>query len=201
MQDALKVMQEKVADLTVRARVDGQLTSLDAEVGQSKNKGDHLAQIDVLNGFKVQAAVEEHYISRVVPGLTAYYTDNDNNNFKLTVKKVYTQVGTGGTFLVDMSFIGAVPKGLRKGQTLQIRLAFSDESPALLLPKGGFFQQTGGNWIFKVAANGKTAYKVNIQINRQSPDYYEVLGGLQPGDKVITSSYETYGDIQELILK
>ena len=201
MQDALKVMQEKVADLTVRARVDGQLTSLDAEVGQSKNKGDHLAQIDVLNGFKVQAAVEEHYISRVVPGLTAYYTDNDNNNFKLTVKKVYTQVGTGGTFLVDMSFIGAVPKGLRKGQTLQIRLAFSDESPALLLPNGGFFQQTGGNWIFKVAANGKTAYKVNIQINRQSPDYYEVLGGLQPGDKVITSSYETYGDIQELILK
>ncbi|MDR3693712.1 HlyD family efflux transporter periplasmic adaptor subunit [Mucilaginibacter sp.] len=200
MKGALTVMQEKVADLTVRAPVDGQLTSLDAEVGQSKTKGEHLAQIDVLSGFKVQAQVEEHYISRVIPGLTAYYVDNDNHNFKLVVKKVYTQV-TNGQFNVDMLFVGAVPKGIRKGQTLQIRLVFSDEVPALLLPKGGFFQQTGGNWIFKLAADGKTAYKVDIQINRQSPDYYELTSGLKEGDKVITSSYETYGNIEELVLK
>jgi len=200
MKQALSVMQEKVNDLTVVAPVAGQLTSLDAEVGQSKNKGEHLAQVDVLSGFKVQAQVEEHYLSRVIPGLTAYYTDNDNNNFKLTVKKVYTQV-VNGTFNVDLLFVGAVPKGIRKGQTLQIRLAFSDEVPALLLPKGGFFQQTGGNWIFKLSADGKTAYKVDIQINRQSPDYYELTSGLKEGDRVITSSYETYGDIQELILK
>jgi HlyD family secretion protein len=200
MKGALKLMQEKVNDLTVVAPVAGQLTSLDAEVGQSKNKGEHLAQVDVLSGFKVQAQVEEHYLSRVIPGLTAYYTDNDNNNFKLTVKKVYTQV-VNGTFNVDLLFVGAVPKGIRKGQTLQIRLAFSDEVPALLLPKGGFFQQTGGNWIFKLSADGKTAYKVDIQINRQSPDYYELTSGLKEGDKVITSSYETYGNIEELVLK
>ncbi|MFI5136812.1 MAG: efflux RND transporter periplasmic adaptor subunit [Sphingobacteriales bacterium] len=200
MKSALEMMRKKVSDLTVRAPRDGQLTSLEAEVGQSKNKGEHLAQLDVLSGFKVQAQVEEHYISRVVPGLTAYYTDNDNNNFKLTVKKVYTQV-LNGQFNVDLLFIGGVPKGIRKGQTLQIRLAFSDEAPALLLPKGGFYQQTGGNWIFKLAKDGKTAYRVSIQINRQSPDYYELTNGLEPGDKVITSSYETYGENQVLILK
>jgi len=114
---------------------------------------------------------------------------------------VFSSVGTGGTFQVDMMFVGEAPAGLRKGQTLQIRLAFSDEAPALLLPKGGFFQQTGGNWIFKVSEDGKTAYKVDIQLNRQNPDYFEVTRGLKPGDKVITSSYENYGDIQELVLQ
>jgi len=201
MKGALALMQEKVNDLTVRANVDGQLTSLDAEVGQSKNKGEHLAQIDVLSGFKVRADVEEHYISRVIPGLMAYYTDNDNNNFKLVVKKVDVSVKTTGTFQVDMLFVGPVPKGIRKGQTLQIRLAFSDEVPALLLPRGGFFQQTGGNWIFKLSPDGKTAYKVDIQINRQSPDYFELTSGLKEGDRVITSSYETYGNIEQLVLK
>jgi HlyD family secretion protein len=201
MKGALMLMQEKVNDLTVKANVDGQLTSMDAEVGQSKNKGEHLAQIDVLSGFKVRADVEEHYISRVIPGLMAYYTDNDNNNFKLVVKKVDVSVKTTGTFQVDMLFVGPVPKGIRKGQTLQIRLAFSDPVPALLLPKGGFFQQTGGNWIFKLSPDGKTAYKVDIQINRQSPDYFELTSGLKEGDKVITSSYETYGNIEQLVLK
>ena len=201
MKGALSLMQEKVNDLTVKANVAGQLTSLDAEVGQSKNKGEHLAQIDVLSGFKVRADVEEHYISRVIPGLMAYYTDNDNNNFKLVVKKVDVSVKTTGTFQVDMLFVGPVPKGIRKGQTLQIRLAFSDPIPALLLPRGGFFQQTGGNWIFKLSADGKTAYKVDIQINRQSPDYFELTSGLKEGDKVITSSYETYGNIEQLVLK
>ncbi|HEY8780668.1 MAG TPA: HlyD family efflux transporter periplasmic adaptor subunit [Mucilaginibacter sp.] len=200
MKNTLDLLRKKVAALTVRAYVDGQLTSFDAEIGQDKNKGEHLGQIDVLSGFKVRAGVEEHYISRVIPGLTAYYTNTEDKTYKLVVKKVFTQV-VNGQFNVDMSFVGAVPAGLRKGQTLQIRLAFSDEAPALLLPKGGFYQQTGGNWIFKVSKDGKTAYKVNIQINRQSPDYYELTGGLEPGDKVITSSYETYGDIQELVLK
>ena len=201
MKDALKVMQEKVNDLTVRAPIDGQLTSLDAEVGQSKNKGEHLAQIDGLSGIKIKADVEEHYIQKVHPGLTAYYTDLDDKTYKLIVQKADVSVKTTGTFEVDMLFVGPTPPGLRKGQTLQILLAFSDAVPALLLPKGGFYQQTGGNWIFKVSKDGKTAYKVPIQINRQSPDYYELVSGLEPGDKVITSSYETYGDIQVLVLK
>jgi HlyD family secretion protein len=198
MKNSLELMRKEVADLIVRAPIDGQLTALDAEIGQNKNKGEHLAQFDGLTGLKVQALVDEHYISRVLPGLTAYYP-TDDKNYKLLVKKVFTQV-SNGQFKVDMLFVGDIPPGLRKGQTLQIRLAFSDEAPALLLPKGGFYQQTGGNWIFKVSDDGKTAYKVDIQLNRQNPDYYEVTRGLKPGDKVITSSYENYGDIQELVL-
>jgi len=199
MRSSLDLMRKEVADLTVVAPIDGQLTQLDAEIGQNKNKGEHLAQIDGFTGIKVRANVDEHYISRVVPGMTAYYP-TDDKTYKMVVKKVFTSVGTGGTFQVDMMFVGDTPPGLRKGQTLQIRLVFSDEAPAILLPRGGFFQQTGGNWIFKVSEDGKTAYKVDIQLNRQNPDYYEVVRGLKPGDKVITSSYETYGDIQELVL-
>lgn len=198
MNKSLQLMKKEVADLTVRAPIDGQLTSLDAEIGQNKNRGDHLAQIDGFTGVKVRALVDDHYINRVSTGLTAYYP-TDDKTYKLIVKKVFVQI-TNGQFPVDMQFVGEVPPGLRKGQTLQVRLAFSDEAPALLLPKGGFYQQTGGNWIFKVSDDGKTAYKVDIQLNRQNPDYYEVTRGLKPGDKVITSSYENYGDIQELVL-
>ena len=199
MKNTLDLLRKKVSDLTVRAPIDGQLTSFDAEIGQGKNKGEHLGQIDVLSGFKVRVSVEEHYISRVFTGLKGDFQFADKT-YKLEIKKVFTQV-TNGQFQVDMYFIGPVPTGIRKGQTLQVRLALSDETTALLLPKGGFYQQTGGNWIFKVSEDGKKAYKVDIQINRQSPDYYELTSGLQVGDKVITSSYETYGDIQELVLK
>jgi HlyD family secretion protein len=198
-QTALNVMRKKVGDLIVRAPIDGQLTSLDAEIGQSKNKGERLGQIDVLSGFKVRADIDEHYISRIITGLYGTFTFA-NKDYKLVVKKVYTQV-TNGRFQVDMEFEGEVPKGIRRGQTLQIRLAFSDEVEAIQVAKGGFYQQTGGNWIFKVSDNGKTAYKVDIQLGRQNPDYYEVLSGLKPGDKVVTSSYENYGDMQELVLK
>ena len=106
-----------------------------------------------------------------------------------------------GRFQVDMEFIGEVPSGIRRGQSLQIRLALGDETQALLIPKGGFYQQTGGNWIFKLSEDGKKAYKVDIQLGRQNPDYYEIIQGLKEGDKVVTSSYENYGDMGELILK
>jgi len=198
-QNALDVMRKKVGDLIVRAPVDGQLTSLDAEIGQSKNKGERLGQIDVLSGFKVRVDIDEHYISRIITGLNGGFTFA-NKDYKLVVKKVYTQV-TNGRFQVDMEFVGEVPQGIRRGQTLQIRLAFSDEVEAIQVAKGGFYQQTGGNWIFKVSDNGKIAYKVDIQLGRQNPDYYEVLEGLKPGDKVVTSSYENYGNMQELVLK
>lgn len=198
-QNALNVMRKKVGDLIVRAPVDGQLTSLDAEIGQSKNKGERLGQIDVLSGFKVRVDVDEHYISRIYTGLLGGFT-LAGKDYKLKIKKVYTQV-TNGRFQVDMEFEGEVPQGIRRGQTLQIRLAFSDEVQAVQVAKGGFYQQTGGNWIFKVSDDGKTAYKVDIQLGRQNPDYYEVLEGLKPGDKVVTSSYENYGNMQELVLK
>lgn len=198
-QNALNVMRKKVGDLIVRAPVDGQLTSLDAEIGQSKNKGERLGQLDVVSGFKVRVDVDEHYISRIIIGLSGEFTFA-GKDYKLVIKKVYTQV-TNGRFQVDMEFVGEEPQGIRRGQTLQIRLAFSDEIDAVQVAKGGFYQQTGGNWIFKVSDNGKTAYRVDIQLGRQNPDYYEVLKGLNPGDKVITNSYENYGDMQELILK
>lgn len=198
-QNALDVMRKKVGDLIVRAPVDGQLTSLDAEIGQSKNKGERLGQIDILSGFKVRVDIDEHYISRVFIGQMGE-TSFAGKDYKLKIKKVFTQV-TNGRFQVDMEFEGAAPEGIRRGQTMQIRLALSDETQALLLAKGGFYQQTGGNWVFKVSDDGKTAYKADVQLGRQNPDYYEVLSGLQPGDKVVTSSYENYGNMQELMLK
>ena len=198
MQNSLELMKQKVGDLIVKAPVDGQLTSMDAQIGQNINKGASLGEIDVLSGYKVRVNIDEHYISRVYNGLMGDFSFADKT-YKLKIKKVFTQV-TNGQFQVDMEFVGAVPQGIRRGQTLQIRLALSDETQAILVPKGGFYQTTGGNWIFKLSADGKTAYKVDIQLNRQNPDYYEVTGGLQPGDKVVTSSYDTYGDMQELVL-
>ncbi|MEZ0450126.1 efflux RND transporter periplasmic adaptor subunit [Sphingobacterium thalpophilum] len=198
-QSALELMKRKIGDLIVRAPVDGQLTSFDAEIGQNKNAGERLGQIDVLTGFKVRADIDEHYINRIFPDLQGEFSIGDKT-YKLRIKKVYTQV-TNGRFQVDMEFINDVPKGIRRGQTLQIRLALSDETKALLLAKGGFYQQTGGNWIFKLDKNGSTAYRVDIQLGRQNPEYYEVIKGLQPGDKVVVSSYETYDKVQELNIK
>ncbi len=198
-QVGLQIMRKKSDDLTVRAPVAGQLTSLDAEYGQSITPGTRIGQIDVLSGFKVQADIDEHYISRVFTGLEGEFTFN-GKDYKLVVKKIYSQV-TNGRFQVDMEFVDTVPTGIRRGQTLQVRLALSAETTALLLPRGGFYQQTGGNWIFKVDGAGNKAYRADIQLGRQSPDYYEVLGGLQDGDKVVTSSYENYGDMQELVIR
>jgi HlyD family secretion protein len=198
-QSALSLFRKKVGDLIVRAPVDGQLTSLDAEIGQNKNKGERLGQIDVLSGFKVRVDVDEHYISRIYTGLGGSFSFA-GKDYTLKIKKVFTQV-TNGRFQVDMEFTGEAPHGIRRGQTLQIVLALSDETQAILLAKGGFYQQTGGNWIFKLGDDGKTAYKTDIQLGRQNPEYYEVLSGLKPGDKVITSGYENFGNMQELVLK
>jgi HlyD family secretion protein len=198
-QEGLQIMRKKVGDLVLRAPIEGQLTSLDAEVGQSKKEGDRLGQIDVLSGFKVRVDVDEHYISRIYMGLKGKFSFADSN-YDLKIFKVYTQVTTG-KFQVDMEFIGPVPKGIRRGQTLQILLALSDERQSILVARGGYYQQTGGNWIFKVSDDGKTAFRTDIQLGNQNQDYYEVLAGLKPGDKVVTSSYENYGTMQELILK
>ena len=198
-QNALNVMRKKVGDLVVRAPVDGQLTSLEAEIGQSKNKGERLGQIDITNGYKVRVDIDEHYISRVFIGLMGDVAISDKV-YKLKITKVYTQV-TNGRFQVDMLFSDGVPTGIRRGQTLQIRVALSDETQALLLAKGGFFNQTGGNWVYKLSSDGSKAYKVDVQLGRQNPEYYEIVNGLQQGDKVVTSSYENYGTMQELVIK
>ncbi|HXB93166.1 MAG TPA: efflux RND transporter periplasmic adaptor subunit [Puia sp.] len=198
-QSTLEILKKKVNDLIIRAPVAGQLTSLDAEVGQTKTAGFSIGQLDVLDGFRVRLTdVDDHYISRIFTGLTGTF-NFVNKDYKLKITKVYTQI-TNGRFQVDMDFVGETPKGIRKGQTLQVTLALSDETTAVLVPKGGFFQQTGGNWIFKVSDDGKTAYRTDIQLGRMNTDYYEVLSGLKPGDKVVTSSYENYGTMQVLVL-
>jgi HlyD family secretion protein len=198
-QSGLEIMRRKVGDLILRSPIDGQLTSLDAEVGQSKHEADRLGQIDVLDGYKVRVDVDEHYISRIFLGLMGDFSFADTT-YKLKIIKVFTQV-TNGRFQVDMQFVGMAPKGIRRGQTLQITLALSDAKTAIMIPKGGFYQQTGGNWIFKVSEDGKTAYRTDIQLGQQSTDFYEVLSGLNPGDKVVTSSYDTYGNMQILVFK
>ena len=197
--NGLDMMRRKFADLTVCAPVDGQLTSLNAEIGQSKNKGERVGQIDVLSGFKVRVDIDEHYISRIYAGLEGQYKQNDSI-YTLVIKKVYTQV-SGGRFAVDMMFKGKTPETIRRGQSLQIRIALSDETEAVIIPRGGFYQKTGGNWIFKLTKDGNKAYRTEIRVGRQNPDFYEVLDGLQPGDKVVTNSYENYGDVQELVIK
>lgn len=198
-QSALKLMRKKVEDLIVRAPIDGQLTSLDAEIGQSKTKGERLGQIDVITGFKVRVDIDEHYISRIYAGQKGTFRLNDKL-YTLVIKKIYTQV-LNGRFQVDMVFENLVPKGIRRGQNLQIQVALSAEKQALLVPKGGFFLKTGGNWIFKISENGNVAYKVDIQLGSQNTKYYEVINGLNEGDKVITSSYDSFNEIEQLIIE
>ncbi len=199
MRATLELLKKKISLLTVRAPVAGQLTAFDSEIGQDKKAGDQLGQIDVLTGFKVRASIEEHYVPRVFNGQKGT-VEFAGKTYNLVVKKIFQEI-VNAQFSADMYFVGPAPQGIRKGQTLQITLNLSDPTTALLLPKGGFFQQTGGNWIFKLSEDGKTAYKTDIQINRMSPDYYELTSGLKEGDRVITSSYETYGNNEVLVLK
>ncbi|WP_299624698.1 HlyD family efflux transporter periplasmic adaptor subunit [uncultured Tenacibaculum sp.] len=198
-QNALELMRKKVGDLIVRSPIDGQLTSFDTEIGQSINKGTRLGQVDVTSDYKVRLAMDEHYISRIYPGQTGSLT-LQNKKYTLVIKKVFTQVNNG-KFQVDMKFKDEVPKGIRRGQNLQIKVALSAEKQALLVPKGSFYQQTNGNWIFKVSEDGKRAYRVATRLGSQNSSFYEILDGLTSGDKVITSSYDAYKDIEELILQ
>jgi HlyD family secretion protein len=199
LQKNLELIRENIDNLTVRAPITGQLTSLNAETGQSKSPGDQLGQIDALDGFKVRADIDEFYIARVVKGLHAT-VEIDGKDFKLVVIKVFPEVKSG-KFQVDMNFDGAVPDGIRRGQTLQIRLQLSERTKALLLARGGFYQKTGGQWVFVLNKSESEAVKRPISLGRQNPDYFEVLSGLKPGDKVITSSYDNFGDVDKLILK
>lgn len=199
MEENLHLIRETLDNLTVKAPISGQLTSLNAEIGQSKAPGDQLGVIDALDGFKVRADIDEFYIARVVQGLHASVTVNDSD-YRLVVTKVFPEV-TNGKFQVDMNFIGKVPGGIRRGQTLQIRLQLSERTRALLLPRGGFYQKTGGQWVFLLDKSGGLAYKRNISLGRQNPDYFEVLSGLKPDDRVVTSSYDNFGDVNQLVIK
>jgi HlyD family secretion protein len=199
MQGNLQIIQGRLEKLTIRAPVSGHLTSLDAEIGQSKSAGQNIGQIDVFEGFKVRAQIDEHYIARVEVGRSGEF-EFAGEKYQLKVTKKYPEV-TEGEFEVDMEFVDEDPEGITRGQTLHIRLELGDISEALLLPKGGFYQTTGGNWVYVVDKSGETAEKRRIRLGRQNPEVYEVLEGLEPGEKVITSSYESFGDMDRLVLK
>jgi HlyD family secretion protein len=199
MEENLKIAKGKLDNLTLRAPITGTLTSLQAEPGQSKSPGERLGQIDAPEGFKARAGIDEFYIDRIQKGKPGQF-ELSGSTYRMVVSRVYPEV-KDGKFSVDLEFPGRQAPGIRRGQTLHIRLELSDVAEALLLPRGGFFQKTGGNWVFVLEANGKTAVKRDIRLGRQNPDVFEVLGGLRAGDRVITSSYDNFGDNERLVLK
>jgi len=199
MRQMLDLVHERLDDLKVKAPVDGQLGMLDAEIGQSINGGQRIGQINVLNNFKVNAKIDEHYIDRIVRGLSASL-DRNGTNFNLIVKKVYPDVREG-QFKIDLVFEGQTPENVRTGQTYHVKLELGESQKALMIPRGGFFQSTGGQWVFVVNEAGTEAVKRPIKIGKQNPQYYEVLEGLNAGEKVITSGYEMFGTNDKIVMK
>ena len=205
MEDNLQNMRQNVAmirerknKLEVRATISGELGLLDAELGQNISAGQMVGQINDLSDFKVEAQVDEHYIDRVINGLPATF-QRQNTSFGLKVRKVYPEVREG-RFRTDFVFTGERPDNIRSGQTYYIDLQLGEPSESVLIPKGTFFQVTGGNWIFVVDKDGKKAYRRTIRIGRQNPQYYEVLEGLEQGERVIVSGYEGFKDNEVLVL-
>ena len=199
MRRNLSLVRQRVENLNVRATVDGQLGLLVPEIGQSISRGFNMGQINVLTSYKVTAQIDEHYIDRVRTQLTATL-DRQGNAFNLVVRRVYPEV-RNGTFKIDMTFTDTIPDNIRTGQTYYTSLQLGQPKISVLVPIGGFFQETGGQWIYVLDATESFAVKRNISIGRKNPKYYEVLDGLQPGEKVIISGYETFGKNEKLILK
>jgi HlyD family secretion protein len=189
LQSNLGIARRNLDALTVRAPIDGQLTALDAEIGQSKDRGAKLGQIDSLDAFKITAEVDEFYVARVDVGQSAGFAIN-GVTVAATVAKVYPQI-RDGRFTVDLRIKGELPPGLRRGQTIDLRLELGGATPALLIANGPFYQDTGGNWAFVVGSDG-SATRRDIRLGRRNPQFIEVLDGLQPGDRVLTSSYAAF---------
>ena len=199
MRTNLTLLQSNMERLLVRAPADGILSSFNVEIGETRSAGERLGQIDIMDGYKMRANIDERYVSRVVPGQEAEL-DFGGKTFQLYVYKIYTGV-TGGAFQVDMLFKDVVPDNIKRGQTIQMRLQFSTPTQALILKRGGFFQQTGGNWVYVVDLSGDYAVKRNIRLGRQNTRFYEVLEGLDAGEQVIISSYESFGNKDKIVLK
>ncbi len=195
----LQLVEEQLASLTVKSPIKGQLTSLNAEIGQLVGTGYKLGRIDNTDSYKIRAEIDEHYITRVRTGLTGEY-DFNGKKLILTLTTIYPQI-TNGKFLVDLIFDGQPPEGIRRGQTVHTKLQLGEPGNALLLENGGFYSTTGGEWIFVLDKTGETASRRKIKIGRQNPLYFEVLEGLAEGEKVINSSYQNYGDIDKLKIK
>ena len=199
MRKNVLLVRDRKNKLEVRSAIDGELGLLDVELGQNIAAGQNIGQINDLSDFKVQAQIDEHYIDRVRPGLSASFS-RDGKTYLLRVRKVYPEV-RNGTFRTDFVFIGERPAQMRSGQTFYVELALGKSQQATLIPRGTFFQTTGGNWIFVLDKSGRKAYRRNISVARQNPQYYEVTDGLEPGERVITSGYEAFKDNEVLVIK
>jgi HlyD family secretion protein len=200
MMTSLDGLSKILDNLIIRAPIDGQLARPQLDVGQNVNPGQRLGQIDMLGSFKVRVEIDEIYLPRIQTGLRATTTYN-NHDYVLSITYIYPDVAAGGRFAVDMNFVGETPPGIRRGQSLRLRIELGQSSEELLLQVGGFYKDTGGNWVFVIEADGNRAVKRNVKLGRKNTENFEVLEGLQPGDKVITSSYENFGNNEVLILK
>lgn len=199
MRKNVLLVRDRKNKLEVRSAIDGELGLLDVELGQNIAAGQNIGQINDLSDFKVQAQIDEHYIDRVRPGLSASFS-RGGKTYLLRVRKVYPEV-RNGTFRTDFVFVGERPAQMRSGQTYYVELALGKSQQATLIPRGTFFQTTGGNWIFVLDKSGRKAYRRNISIARQNPQYYEVTDGLELGERVITSGYEAFKDNEVLVIK
>lgn len=198
MQNNLNLTKLQLENLTVKAPIKGQLSALNVEIGESIGPGENLGQIDVIDSFKVRASIDEHYIARVNEGQLGDF-EFAGKSYKLVIKTVYPQV-SNGRFEVDMHFTDEQPNGIRRGQTLHIKLELGELTEAVTVARGGFYQTTGGQWVFVLNENTNTAERRSIKLGRQNTQVFEILEGLNPGEKVITSSYDNFGDIDKLVL-
>ncbi|MEA5111613.1 hypothetical protein SDC9_17748 [bioreactor metagenome] len=199
MNNNLALLKKNMDNMTIKSPVDGKLSSFLVEIGQTKVSGEHLGQIDMMDGIKLRANIDERYISRVFTGQEAS-CDIGNKTFELEISKIYTNV-SGGTFQVDLLFKDEEPAEVKRGQTIQLKVKFSGASDALILRRGGFFQETGGNWIYVLDPSEQYAVKRSIRIGRQNATHYEVLEGLEAGEKVIVSSYSNFNSREKLIFR
>jgi HlyD family secretion protein len=196
LQGALGIARTNLDQLNLRATVDGQLSAFAIQIGQSMSRGERIGQIDSPGHNKLRAQIDEFYLGRVQTGQIAT-VDYAGKTYKLKVARIYPQV-KNGIFEADLWFLGDEPQGIQRGQTLQARLTFGDPTPARLLPNGAFYNDTGGSWVFVVAPDGRHAIKRQVRLGRRNEDYIEVLDGLDPGEKVITSPYTGFADKSRL---
>lgn len=198
MKRNMELIRQRIGNLQVKSPIDGEVGLLDVVLGQSVTSGQKIGQVNDLSDYKVEAQIDESYIDRVRAGLDASFERQDTA-FTMRLRKVYPEV-RNGQFRADFTFVGAHPRNIRSGQTYYLHLELGQPTDAVIIPRGSFYQSTGGAWIYVLAPEGDRAYKRQIRIGRQNPQYYEVLEGLEPGERVIVSGYENYGDNDVLIL-
>jgi len=199
LETGLCLVRENLENLWLRAPVSGHLTSLNAEIGESKTQGERLGQIDVLDGFRVRAEVDEYYIARIAVDRVGTFELEDREH-RLRVTKIYPEV-TDGRFQIDLVFVDESPPDIRRGQTLRVQLQLGDRIECVVLPRGGFYTSTSGRWVYVLDDAGRSATRRDIRLGRQNPRVYEVLDGLAPGERVVISPYDELGDANRLILK